>query len=327
MRTEEAFEQIHRAAQSGRLAQAYLIIGPPEGAGIVLAEQILRMLFCANDLEGCGKCRGCVQVCKRSHSDIEYIEAEKKSRIISVDQIRQLRERMARSSYVGGWKAGVVIAADRLGSQAANAFLKTLEEPTEKTIFLLLTGNPSSLLPTIVSRCQRIVLHEGGGELPEEMRQELVDILISREGGGDEQNTTGAIAAFGFASRIIGLLRNVKEAAGEREKKKAAESGLEIDEKIMDARAGAKYRGIRNQVLQFIMDWHRDVAILAGGGPDEVVKNFDHLDVLRAQARALGRSRAMREIEMVEKMNRELEGNLPEETVLGFGIARMFGRG
>ena len=81
------------------------------------------------------------------------IEPEKKSRVIAVDAVRALNHRIQTSSFAGGWKVAVIKYADRLNDQAANAFLKTLEEPPARTLLLLLTDAPQSLLPTVVSRC------------------------------------------------------------------------------------------------------------------------------------------------------------------------------
>ena len=143
MTVDAAYTQIEKAVGAGRPANGYLIVGGVRGMAAELAERVLRLLFGAGDL--------------RAHPDIHRLAPEKKSRIISVEAMRtRLIDPMGETAFQGGWKAGVVYGADRLKTESANAFLKTLEEPPPQTLFLLLTEQPEQLLPTIISRCQRI---------------------------------------------------------------------------------------------------------------------------------------------------------------------------
>ncbi len=321
MKAEHALKQLKNTWHNGRFAQAYLIVGPPEGEALALTEEILLMIHCKEQDDGCRQCSVCRQICKRAHPDVQWLEPEKKSRVISVDQIRGLRERMAQTAYSGWWKAGVIVAADRLGTQAANAFLKTLEEPAEKTVFFLLSDTPSALLPTIVSRCQRISLHENEENLPEEIKNELIEILRSRVATG---SGACSVAAFGYASRITNLLRGIKQCAEDHVKTVAQENGREIDNETVNARAGARYKGIRSEILRFMINWHRDIAVLAAGGDPLLVKNTENIDVLQSEADRMGCIRAIHEAGMIEQMNDKLERNLTEETVFSFGMGRMF---
>ena len=107
----------------------------------------MQLLFCESEPPPCGECIRCRHVHDRTEPDIHWVFPEKKSRVISVDQIRDtIVSQMSQTSFGGGWKVGVITGADRLNTAAANAFLKTLEEPTEKTLFLLLSDLPQELL-------------------------------------------------------------------------------------------------------------------------------------------------------------------------------------
>ena len=159
MKVDEALACLDGARQAGRLAQGYVVEGPLRGEGMELAVRLLSLLFCEmSETAGapCGSCRGCRQVTEHTHPDILWLEPQKKSRQISVEQIRDLQSRMYQTSYGGGWKAGVIVGADRLNIPAGNAFLKVLEEPPGQCLFLLLSEAPQFLLPTILSRCQRL---------------------------------------------------------------------------------------------------------------------------------------------------------------------------
>ena len=160
MQLNDTFEMVKRAIESGRPAHGYLIVGPVRGVGMELAMRILQTLFCSAPNRPCGACERCRRVTERIESDIHWVFPEKKSRIISAEQIREkLIHEVTQTSLAGGWKVGVLVGADRLNEASANAFLKTLEEPPEKTLFVLLSDAPQQLLPTILSRCQRIDLN------------------------------------------------------------------------------------------------------------------------------------------------------------------------
>src|SRR5205085_6683479 len=155
---------LQRSLDRGRLAHAYLFGGHDsdelEGAAAALA----KVLNCANPVrsktglavDSCDQCDSCKRISAFNHPDVQWIRAESKLRIISIDQIRDLLQTVHLKPTLGGFKVGVIIAADRLNQQAANAFLKTLEEPPEKTISILLTTDVSRILETILSRCLRL---------------------------------------------------------------------------------------------------------------------------------------------------------------------------
>ena len=123
-----------------------------------LARAVLQDLFPGVEEEGL-----------RTHPDIHWLFPEKKSRIVSVEAVHEkFIDPMSQTSFSGGWRVGVLVGADRLNPAGANAFLKTLEEPPARTLFLLLTDAPEQLLPTIISRCQRI-------DLPDSREHQLAD--------------------------------------------------------------------------------------------------------------------------------------------------------
>ena len=156
MDVAEAYSLISRAIDAGRAAHGYLIAGDVRGNASELAGRVLRKLFPGET----------GQIDADSHPDVATLEPEGKARIITVDAMRErIVGPMSTTSFSGGWKAGVIRGADRLRAESANAFLKSLEEPTPKTIYLLLTDRPDSMLPTIVSRCQRIDLPMPSGTL------------------------------------------------------------------------------------------------------------------------------------------------------------------
>ncbi|MBO7721049.1 MAG: hypothetical protein J6T01_01435 [Kiritimatiellae bacterium] len=156
MEVDEAFSLISRAIDSGRAAHGYLIVGDLRGSCDELAGRILEKLFPAEAQQARSRC----------HPDIAVLEPGGAKRIIKVDDMRErMIAPMSLASFSGGWKAGVVVGADRMEAPSANAFLKSLEEPTPMTMYLLLSDQPDGILPTIVSRTQRIDLPMSAGLL------------------------------------------------------------------------------------------------------------------------------------------------------------------
>ena len=170
MEVADAFSLISRAVDSGRVAHGYLVCGDLRGQCDVLADRVLHKLF--PDAEA--------QISAHSHPDVAYLEPEGKSRTIHVKSMRErIVEPMSTTAFSGGWKVGVVIGADRMEVAAANAFLKTLEEPPPKTLFLLLSDAPDAILPTIVSRAQRIDLPLSEGVLEGDPYAAVADVFGS----------------------------------------------------------------------------------------------------------------------------------------------------
>lgn len=171
MEVAEAFALISRAVDSGRPAHGYLVSGDIE-KGRALAGMVLGKLF-----PGDGRLLDA-----HSHPDVIYLECEGKGRVITVDAVRErLVEPMSASSFSGGWKVGVVVGADRMRREAANAFLKTLEEPPPQTLFLLLTDSPDSILPTVLSRSQRIDLPLSDGVLEGDDYEAVSEAFAARD--------------------------------------------------------------------------------------------------------------------------------------------------
>jgi DNA polymerase III subunit delta' len=147
----------NRAAR--RLPQALLILSVPGLGAQQLAHWIAALALCGSQTAApCGTCPSCVLLRADSHPDLHAVGLTEDAQQVKVDQIRSLIEVLALSSYRGGYKVAIVDNAETLNASGANAFLKTLEEPTADTL-LMLVAKPSHRLPaTIASRCQRLTL-------------------------------------------------------------------------------------------------------------------------------------------------------------------------
>ncbi len=136
-------------------AHAYLLHGPVGIGKRVLAERLKAYLLCRQpvDFEACGQCKGCHLLAAGSHPDQYILEPEEADKAIKVDQVRELVAFVVQTAQLGGRKVVLLEPAEALNLNAANALLKSLEEPAGDTVIILVSHQPSRLLPTVRSRC------------------------------------------------------------------------------------------------------------------------------------------------------------------------------
>ena len=195
MEVADAYALISHAIDTGHAAHGYLVCGDLRDQCDALTERLLRKLF-PNEL---------AQVESRCHPDIAWLEPEGKSRTIHVKSMRErIVEPMSATAFSGGWKVGVIVGADRMETEAANSFLKTLEEPPPKTLFLLLTDQPDVMLPTIVSRSQRIDLPLSEGVLEGDAFDAIEEVFSSR-------GVSGIFEKAQAGKRLAEVLTEVKD--------------------------------------------------------------------------------------------------------------------
>ena len=160
----ESWSQLAARRVAGRFPHAVLVAGPAGLGKRDFVAALAASLLCtapAADGHACGRCRGCTWAAAGSHPDRVAItfglrdDGQPRTEIV-VDQVRELSARLALRPQAGGWQVATVDPADRLNPNAANALLKTLEEPAADTVIVLVADEPARLPATIRSRCQRV---------------------------------------------------------------------------------------------------------------------------------------------------------------------------
>nr|WP_256667342.1 MULTISPECIES: DNA polymerase III subunit delta' [unclassified Pseudomonas] len=136
-------------------AHAYLLHGPAGIGKRALAERLMARLLCQrpDGLDACGQCKSCLLLQAGSHPDNYVLEPEEADKAIKVDQVRDLVSFVVQTAQLGGRKVVLIEPVESMNINAANALLKSLEEPSGNTVLLLVSHQPSRLLPTIKSRC------------------------------------------------------------------------------------------------------------------------------------------------------------------------------
>lgn len=208
-------EQLRKALETRRIPNAYLFSGLSGIGKNLVANTFTLALYCNKSPEVCESCASCVKIKNRSHPDVFFVEP--KTEKILIDQVRTLQQQLQFHPLEGSQKVAIIDSADQMTEAAANSLLKILEEPPEKTHFILISAFPNRLLPTIRSRCQKITF----SPLIEE---DVVKYLVSQREFNDEeakrlarisQGSIGSVAPldFEFIEEVLGRLKNLLKGA------------------------------------------------------------------------------------------------------------------
>jgi DNA polymerase-3 subunit delta' len=179
---EAQIRAFERVVQRGRLAHAYLFTGPPGIGKRLFAEELAKALLCeapaGKRLEACDHCAACTQIAAGTHADYFVAGRPEESLELPIAVMREFCQKFGLKPARGRGKVAILDDADDLNEEAANCFLKTLEEPPPKSVLLLIGSSADRLLPTIVSRCQ--VVHF------QPLTEEVVKELLVTQGVEDQ---------------------------------------------------------------------------------------------------------------------------------------------
>jgi DNA polymerase-3 subunit delta' len=281
----------HLAA--GRVSRAYLLAGPQGVGKRRLALEMAKALNClAEGARPCDACRLCRQIAKGGHPDVHVVEPSGAAGLIRIDDVRHILGRVALRPYAARVQVVILDGADRLTEEAANSLLKSLEEPSATTHFLLLTAQLAGCLPTIISRCQPVRC----APLP---AQVLAGAL--REQAGCAPEAAAAIARLSGGS--------LSEAMGRAER---WEGYRRVMERLADARSPRwiqeppETREDVAQLLEGMVAWLTDaLALAAGEGGDPA--HAAQAEALRSQAARLDVDRGLAAAEMLLRLRESLD--------------------
>ncbi len=303
---EEAFCLLEKALAEGHLGHAYLISGSP-GSGVQEFANELAALFL-----------GSGEITVEKNPDFHVIEPESKSRKLLTEQVRELEHAIHRKPERGSRKVAVVRDADRLMPQAANAFLKTLEEPPDGSLLILTTQLPEALLETIRSRCISVVLHSSIPRPVGSKEERLARRLTEFFGPGSK---TDATAAFGLTRIFRDLIEEVREEAAERTKEelaaekahfgKTTEGDWENREEALKASSEAEVLQERSLLLGVVADYF-------GGALRKL-----HADTQGGIEEQDESRRLIRCLDAVEKLRSTLERGIQEGLALESGFLEL----
>ena len=273
---DQAYDLLESAKERQRLGHAFLITGEVGVGKADLAKRIIAMLNAPKE-EDTGTNLFGEEIAPPPldlSKDLDEMESEfirvvrprSKSRLIRVDDMRNLEDSFYMSAPTGQWKIGVIVDADRMNESAANAFLKTLEEPPENCLLLLLTTAPDRLLTTILSRCISIPLYNpdktGLSELQSTMNR-LLEKTLSR-------SARGIASSLSLKTDFDLHLKEQKDVLAKKYKallKEDAEALKNVQEKSFlkekeeqgKAEEAAEYLGVRTESVNALISWFGDL--------------------------------------------------------------------
>ena len=152
---------LRKALGQGRAHHAYLLTGPAHIGKMATAQAMARVLLCERET-GCRECRPCRLADRESHADLRILRLPADRKNIPIKDVHEFMDGIALKPLEGKRSVYIVDQADLLSEDGANAFLKTIEEPPTHVTLILTATDPARLLPTVVSRCQRIALRPAG---------------------------------------------------------------------------------------------------------------------------------------------------------------------
>lgn len=310
-----ALTHLKNALKKDQISQAYMLIGEPGMGKKTIAESFAESILCEErkpgEYEHCGKCRSCHQVETGNHPDCIFVTHEK-SNLISVDEIReQLVSDVEIKPYQGSKKVYIVPDAEMMNEQAQNALLKTLEEPPEYAVIILLVANADLMLPTLLSRSIKLPL----APLPDQVIEEklIKDYYI-------QKYRTSSIVKFarGNLGRAIEMSENDdfiedKNTASDIMKKVVKTESYQwkdwIDELSKDKVRLPFFLGL-------FMDWYRDILMAKSGAGRERLMFADEESVITEEAGEYDYEGLKYCIEAIEDAQAKVRANVKLSLVL-----------
>ena len=270
---EKIVERFQRLILSGRLAHAYLFIGPQGCGKTQTAVAIAKLVNCELEKEMyCGECVSCRKISSGNHPDILVCDqGEDKS--IKIQKVRELVERIQLQPYEAKRKVVIFKDIDLLTIEGANAFLKTLEEPTASSLLLLTTANPERILGTVKSRCHMVYFSSCSREkLSHRLQKEMVSSELQAD------------VISGFSEGCYG------QARGFFERDFMASKNVVIDEFLFRAADDTYLKAVLSdeqatkEALDVLLFCFKDLMLLNAGVSDKQITNSDRIADLRACA-------------------------------------------
>lgn len=312
------WQSMQQRIAAGRLPHALLLSGPAGLGKLEFARLLARSLLCEQTEQGlpCGSCRGCQLLAAGTHPDFQAVQPEEEGKEITIGLIRDLLAWQALTPQYGRARVVIIEPADRMNINAANALLKTLEEPGRDALLLLVTARPAALLPTIRSRCQQLpFVAQWGAEAHNWLAERL----------GDAQRAALALAISGGAP--LRALALVESGGMERRAQLFAVFEALLEGKQEPLALAAQWLELPlGETLATLHGWFVDMARLKAGTAEVQLDNPDLRRRLQALCEKVDLAHLLHRQGQLQEAMRLARGHpnvqlLLEELLLGWSSA------
>ena len=300
---EWALDLLLNGLAMGRVSHATLIVGPPNIGKTTIARVFAQALNCTGGQPvPCGECLSCLKVVSGNHPDVRIMDAPDQT--LKISEVRDLQRELALSPHEGHWRVAVLSDFERATTEAANALLKTLEEPPAQVVLVLTATEADVLLPTIVSRCQVLSLRPLS-------TVSVKEALVSQWGSQPEKAELLAHLSggrLGWAVRALedeGLLVRRDE---HLDNLVSLMSKGRV-ERLAYAAELSRDLGLVREVLGLWLGWWRDVMLLASGSQVAIL-NVDREPMLRKQTGQVTMQQAQRMVARLRSIAKNIDRNV-----------------
>lgn len=263
---DSAISFLKSTLKNGKLSHAYIFCGPGGVGKALAAMNFAKALICQNAVshEGCGNCPSCKKIENLTHPDVFVLKPDKEGGAIKIDDVRKLIKDIYLKPFEAKKKVYIIHEAQDMKHEAANALLKTLEEPPTDSILILLTDSLKALFNTIVSRSQVVRFYP--------LKYDQIKEILVREHGLDENR------AHVLSRLSCGRLGEAIKYKDEEIFQRRPLENLSFDnmpkEKVL-------------LCLDILLSWFRDILTVKAGSPDSMLVNIDKKEIISREAKRL----------------------------------------
>jgi len=303
---EWAVELLRSHIAGGHVRHAYLITGPDGVGKRTLALRFAQALQCqaaAKPGDVCGKCRACRQVPTQTYADLHVIEPDESGRSLRVEQVRDLQRFLSLSPIESRWRIALLLRFHEATPSAANALLKTLEEPPAPVVLVVTARSAEALLPTVVSRCEVVPLRP----VP---LSDVIEMLKARGESPDQAQLIAGLAA-GSPGKALRLLQEPIRLEERGQMLEALHSVLRAGRAERFAYAETLAKKERSAAVQVLEVWQsllRDV-LLTSAGTTGGRGNPDQVDTVAGLALVGGTEAWAGAVAAIERTLRAIDAN------------------
>ena len=300
-------EILDRSLASGRLAHAYLFSGPDGIGKRLMALALARAIVC-HEQRGCGDCQACRKIDHRNHPDLHVLEPDGNS--IKIEQVRSLQKDLNLKPLEAPRKICLIEAADSMTLGAANALLKTLEEPRGDTLLILLSAHPNRLLETIRSRCQALPFTRHPNSRIQAQLEKQLDI---------DPTASHVLAALSEGSFKKAFGKDRELYLEERRKLLKTLTGLSPGSilPILDfAEQIAADKTVLPDILEIFQAFYRDVMMMLQGRGDDDLVNLDLKDTIERVSGRENIASVLAKLEALFAVRRQLDRNVNRQLAM-----------